>query len=369
MKKGKIMWPIVLILSLALTLSAACPAPAPPPVKPLPKLISITAYKVGAAGYVFTSGLAEAITQLTDMEVRVEPGGTDAERLEPVRTKISEFTVVTHGTGTFACLAWDLFAKPEWGVQRLRLVSMGPVMPIGMFTRADSGIKTTSDLKGKRLAWLEGSPAVTLGNEGMLAFAGLTWDDVTKVPYGSYSATTKGVLEGTCDATISGVTATTPMEVAASPHGVHWLPLPPEDKEGWARLLKVAPYYLPVTATVGAGLSEAKPWIGSGYPYSMFAYDFQDEHLVYTVTKAIAEGYDIFKGVHPHLKDWTLDLSTDISLLEKVVIPYHPAAIKYFKEVGKWTAEHEAWQQELLKKERDRIEAFKAKHPGWEPAK
>ncbi len=337
--------------------------------KPLPKLITITSYDVGSAAYVFTSGLAEATTKISGIQVRVEPGGTDTARLAPVRSKTSDMTVVTHATATFAMLPIDIFEKPEWGPQRLRMVSMGPVLPIGVFVKGNSGIKTLADLKGKTVPFITGSPGVTLGTEGMLAFAGLTWGDVKKTPFGSYSASTKGVVEGACDAALSGTTATTPLELAASPSGIHWLPVPVDNKEGWARLLKIAPYMLPGTFTEGAGLSQTNPWVGSGYPYSLFVYDFQDVNLVYTVTKSLVEGYDTMKTVHPHLKGWTLALSTDLSILEKIIIPYHPGAIKYFKEAGKWTAAHQAWQDKLLKDEQDRIAAFKAKNPGWEPAK
>lgn len=348
--------------------AAATATPTPTP-KPLPKLISITSYDVGSAAYVFSSGLAEAITKISGMQVRIEPGGTDTARLTPVRSKASEMTITTHATATFAMLPIDIFEKPEWGPQRLRIVSMGPTMAIGIFTKGNSGIKTLADLKGKRVPNITGSPAVTLGTEGMLAFGGLTWDDVKKTPFGSYAASTKGVIEGACDAALSGSTATTPMELAASPSGIFWLPVPNDNKEGWARLLKIAPYMLPGTFTEGAGLSAANPWVGSGYPYSLFAYDFQDENLVYATTKSLVEGYNIMKDIHPHLKNWTVDLSTDLSLLEKVIIPYHPGAIKYFKEVGKWTAAHQAWQDKMLKDEQDRITAYKVKNPGWEPAK
>lgn len=337
--------------------------------KPLPKMIAITSYGVGTAGYAFSSGLAEAIIKKSGIQVRIEPSGTDASRLMPVRSKNSEMTIVTHGTATFAMLAFDVYEKPDWGPQPLRLVSMGPVIPIGLFTRGNSGIKTAAGLKGKRVAHIKGSPGVTLGVEAMLAFGGLTWNDVKIVPVGSLSASMKGVIDGTVDTSFSGTTATTPMELASSPAGIYWIPLPPEDKEGWARMLKVAPYMLPGTFTEGAGITAANPWIGSGYPYSVFVYDFQDENLVYTVTKAIAEGHSVMQDIHPQLKKWTLPLSTDLSLLEKIIIPYHPGSIKYFKEVGKWTAGHQAWQDKVLKEEKERIAVYKAKNPGWAPIK
>jgi uncharacterized protein len=354
------------VLLVAMTLCGLCKEAG---AAPLPKLISITSYDVGSAAYVFSSGLAEAITKGSGIQVRIEPGGTDTARLMPVRSKTTEMTIVTHATATFAMLPVDIFLKPEWGPQRLRMVSLGPVLPIGLFAKGNSGIKAIADLKGKKVPSITGSPAVTLGIEGMLAFGGLTWDDIKKTPFGSYAASTKGVIEGACDVALSGTTAVTPMELASSPSGIYWLPVPTENKAGWARMLKIAPYMLPGTFAEGAGLSATNPWVGAGYPYSVFVYDFQDEQLVYTVTKSLAEGYGMMKDIHPHLKNWTLAGSTDLSLLEKIIIPYHPGAVRYFKEVGKWTSGHQAWQDKMMKEEQERIAAFKAKNPGWEPAK
>ena len=54
--------------------SAAQAFAAPPGTsKPLPKMIAITSYGVGSAGYVFSSGLAEAITKISGIQVRIEP--------------------------------------------------------------------------------------------------------------------------------------------------------------------------------------------------------------------------------------------------------------------------------------------------------
>ena len=36
-------------------------------------------------------------------------------------------------------------------------------------------------LKGMRVAWVKGSPALNVNNQAYLAFGGLTWDDVEKV--------------------------------------------------------------------------------------------------------------------------------------------------------------------------------------------
>jgi TRAP-type uncharacterized transport system substrate-binding protein len=69
--------------------------------------------------------------------------------------------------------------------------------------------------------------------------------------------------------------------------------------------------------------------------------------MVYQLTKILVE--------HHAEKDWT-DKNRDMQMwskpaqfvLEDMPIPYHPGSIKYFKEIGAWTAKAEANNQKLL---------------------
>lgn len=54
-----------------------------------------------------------------------------------------------------------------------------------------------------------------------------------------------------------------------------------------------------------------------------------DEETVYQVTKAVFENLDEFRKLHPALAELTPE-----NMLEGNSVPYHPGAIKYFKEKG-----------------------------------
>src|SRR3546814_1771904 len=58
---------------------------------------------------------------------------------------------------------------------------------------ADVGVKEFKDLKGKRVAWVKGAPALNHNVTAFLAFAGLTWDDVEKVEFAGYGASWAGM--------------------------------------------------------------------------------------------------------------------------------------------------------------------------------
>ena len=69
-----------------------------------------------------------------------------------------------------------------------------------------------------------------------------------------------------------------------------------------------------------------------------------EEQLVYNIVKAVFENIDKLRASHPSMKEFSLDMATIGSL-----VPFHPGAVKYYKEQGVWTAELEAKQQERLK--------------------
>lgn len=69
------------------------------------------------------------------------------------------------------------------------------------------------------------------------------------------------------------------------------------------------------------------------------------DDTVYAIIKAIYDHVDELIEVHTSFEEQLLE---EVGLAEKFTCPYHPGAIKYYKEKGVWTAEMEALQQRLL---------------------
>src|SRR3546814_3525727 len=76
----------------------------------------------------------------------------------------------------------------------------------------------------------------------------------------------------------------------ASPRGIAWPEYPPDNKEGWERINRVADFFQPHHETVGAGISEADPRYLIGYRYPIITtYARQPEDEVYALIKARSE--------------------------------------------------------------------------------
>jgi hypothetical protein len=324
------------------------------------QVLSCTTYSVGSTGYATSMGLMEAIQKNEGIKVRVVPAGTDMAKVMPLEKKMMQLSLFTGAGQYYALMGLGDFAAEEWGPQPLRLVYACPTGSIaGMMVRKDAGIETLADLEGKKVALIPASPACKALHEGYLAFAGLGWDDVTAVNVSSWGAAWKSVVDGSADTAHCLVNSSKAVELSASPHGIHWLPAPPEDTQGWERLNALCPYLRPYTATQGAGVSADNPAQIASYYYGLICYPYLDEDVVYRLTKGIWNGYEIYSDMHPSLKRWTQEGALRT---ESFLSPYHAGAVKFFQEVGVWTDAHDKRQQELLAAEAKRLKDWRASH-------
>ena len=325
-------------------------------------LLRITTFGTGASSYFMSIPIGESIKKQTGLDVRVIPSGTDMGRILPVREKEADLTFSMHSAAYYATHAWSEYSKPNWGPQPLRIVYRGLNFVMGPMTRANSGIKelTADKLRGKRFPYVPGNPSGNACNLALLRFANLTWDDVKKVTLSSWSTAMQSVLEGSCDVAYSSVWTASAIELQASPHGIYWIPMPVQNKQGWKQVQEEMPYASPILAKEGAGISAQNPVELLAYGESLFSYPWFPEEVAYTVAKAMWYGYDDYKDKHPNCKDWRHENASNWESLTVCPYPYHPGSIKFFKEIGVWSEKNEKWQKEQIMLEKERVHAWNA---------
>jgi hypothetical protein len=145
----------------------------------------------------------------------------------------------------------------------------------------------------------------------------------------------------------STITAQT-REVETSPRGLVWPTWPHSDKAAWERVKKIAPFVNPHVATCGSGgLSPQTPKEMGGFPYPIFTvYSSLPVELSHAVTKAMITGYDAYKDGAPGASGLAVGKQT-----KKWVVPFHAGAVKALKEAANWTADDEAYNNGLFKRQ------------------
>ena len=344
---------VALILPLVIFASTAFSGPSG---KDLPSIIGLSTFGQGSKPYVIITAMSNAIERQTGIKVRVIPAVTDKARIMTVLRgeALGGYVGMATYVGAGGILEWL-----TEGPQNFSMIWAGAPAVVTIVVKKDSGIRTWADIKGKRVADCRKiSPAAGMVSEGNLSFGGITFNDVISVPLPPYAPSTKALMDGAVDVSFDGTATPTIYELESSSHGVFTFETPPENVEGWTRFNKACPPYRPYPFTWGVGASKTKPKWWPANIIQLFCRPDANEEVIYTVAKAIHDGYALFKDAHGECAEWTINNALDLNLLRGLFIPYHPGAIRFFQEKGKWTDKHDTWQKSRINFHRKVMEAY-----------
>jgi TRAP transporter TAXI family solute receptor len=322
----------------------------------LPSTLAWTAYDVGSGGYNQAVAIGNVLKNKIGVNLRVLPGKNDVSRTVPLRENKVEFAANGVGGAYLAQEGVYEFGAKEWGPQPIRaLLLNNSDALLTIVTAKDAGIKTMADLKGKRVAWVVGAPSLNQNITALLAFGNLTWADVQKVEFGGFGAAMTGIVNNQVDAAFASTISGNAYQIASSPRGIQYPTVPHSDKAGWARLKKVAPFFVPFMGTEGAEMSKDKPIEAATYPYPvLMSYANAPEDLVYNMTKAMVLFFPDYKDGAPGNNGW--DLKRQVY---DWVVPFHNGTIRYFKEIGVWTPAYQAHNDGLIRRQQVMMAAWK----------
>ena len=367
------------LLALTAAALAACgleELPENPPAGQLnmPRTIAWSAYPTGTGGYSQAVAIGNILQRQYGVNLRVVPGRNDVSRLATLRA--GRVNMSAGGSESVYAQEGILnFAARIWGPQPIRAVlsNFSDSCSFTFASAADADVHSVADIRGKRLTFVQGAPSLNNASTALLSYANLTWDDVQPVEVGGYNAAIDAVINNRAD--LAGGACNSPpfMRVESSPRGLRWVEFPHDDAEAVQRVRDRLPWYVPHVATEGPGID---PNVGvsvftSAYPL-LVVMDDLDEDMVYGITKVIALHYDQYKNSAPGANGWRIMGQQ----LENSFIPYHDGAIRYFEEIGIWTPEAAAKQEENLYRQQvlkdawdtylvNAPEDFRAFEAGW----
>jgi hypothetical protein len=268
-----------------------------------------------------------------NIKTSVEPGGSSSVWIPLMIKKEIDLGFNPGIESNAAYLGKGPYAKYPGGVP-IRWVASGSKIPFALFT-TDSNIKELPDAKGKRLFYLERSYSINAFIDALLGAYGMTRDDLKMVGIGSHSEGKSALIEGKTDLYFYTLTPWLEEVVRVKPlYGVN---IPPEISK---KIGEKAPGVSP--GEWKAGQYGAKETTNQAdWLFSLFVREGLDDDLVYDILKTIYDHHDELAQTHRYFKLWTLErgplgISTEA----------HPGAVKFWKDKGLWTAEHEATSQQ-----------------------
>lgn len=302
----------------------------------LPRSIAIGTNPAGTGAHALGSGLASVVSKATSVTGKVQPYNGPNAWMTLLDNGELEFGIINILDVKMAATGTGNYKKAYPSVR----VAMGGVFPFtaGLVVRDKSDIKQVADLKGKRMAWDYGGHAI---NQtwvlAMLETGGLGPNDVVQVRVSNLNDGVRAVAEGKVDASISALGIGLVEEVNAM-EPIRFLSLPSTD----AANKVLAPYGASIVKSGKATGVKGDTHV-IGYPLHLISSTQVGENTVYTMVKTWWENLGQLETLHPLFKRW----GKDHQALTNFTVPYHPGAIKFYKEVGAWTAKHDARLKEI----------------------
>jgi hypothetical protein len=277
----------------------------------------------GTLSHTTGSAIAKVLKENAGLNVLVQPTAGEVTLIPMVGRAEAEM-----GIANIAEVA-KVSGGPGAGQQPdLRLIGSIHPLRAGFFVRKDSGLKTVADLRGKRVpvgySAMRTNDAMT---NAILATGGLTAADVKGAPVPNVVRGADDFLGGNADTFFFAFGAGKVREVDATVGGLRALEIP---ETGMAAGRKLFPF---------GYLSEVSPgpaFVGVAERMKVFAFDNMlftnakvSEEIVYKIIATMESNKADLVAVQPALRDFSA-----AGLYKRYDIPYHPGALKYFKEKG-----------------------------------
>jgi TRAP transporter TAXI family solute receptor len=196
---------------------------------------------------------------------------------------------------------------------------------IQIVARADAGIRTLADLKGKKISVGAPRSGTELNARVILGAAGLSYKDFSRVEYLPFGESVELMKNRQLDATLQsaglGVASLRDLATAVD---IVVVPIPPE-------ITKKSndPAYLPATIPADTYRGQAKDVPTAAVQNYLVTHEGVPADIVYAMTKALWTGLDSLVAAHSAAKAIELKHA-----LDGMPVPLHPGAERYYREVG-----------------------------------
>ena len=271
----------------------------------------------GTLNYTTSSAIAKVLKEKIDLNILVQPTAGDTAIIP----------MVNRGEAELGISNVMEVADGYKGAQKdLRIIAAVHAYRTPFFVRKDSNMHTIADLKGKRVA-LGYSAMRNLDKVGraQLATAGLTEKDVKVVLVPNVVRSADDFVSGAADMFNFAFGAPKVREVDATVGGIRVLDI---NEKGMAAARKIMPYGYLTRVTPGpVFIGVEKPMKVYSFDALIFSSAKVPDDFVYKFLQALDKNKADIVVIQPVLREFTLQFA-----YKQYDIPYHPGAVKYYKE-------------------------------------
>jgi TRAP transporter TAXI family solute receptor len=272
----------------------------------------------GTLNHTTASAISKVLKERAGMNVLVQPTAGDNVIIPMVGRGEAEIGIAN---------APEIAAAHGGGRQReLRLIGTAHPLRTAFWVRKDAPMRTIADLKGKRVAsGYSAMRTIDLLTRAMLATGGLTEKDVNPVLVPNVIRSADDFVSGAADMFFFAFGAPKVREVDATVGGIRVLEIA---ESGMDAARKISPYgYLLDAAPGPVFVGVEKPMKVYSFDNVLITHAKVPDEIIIKIIDTLEKNKPDLVAVQPVLREFSA-----AGLYKTYDIPYHPGALKYFKD-------------------------------------
>jgi len=277
--------------------------------------------------YAYGMAMGPILQEKTGITFDVQSTGASKANIQLIQIDEADMAVVQNDVMYYAYTGTDLFE----GAQTKDFAAVATLYPelCQIIASKSSGITSVADLAGKRVSVGDAGSGVEFNAKQILAAYGIDMDkDIEKQNLG-FGPSADALKDEKIDAffCVAGIPTTAITELAMG----NEITVVPVDDDKFAELSAQYGFYTQqvIPADTYNGMTEDVKTVAVMATYIVD--NELSEETVYQITKNIFENKDAITAAHA--KGAELDAAKAVEGIPAEV-PFHPGALKYFKEIG-----------------------------------
>ncbi len=309
----------LLAVTAAAALFVGCGASTPP------TFLTVLTGNTSGVYYPLGVALSQVFrTAIPESNISVQSTAASAENMRLLEAERGE---LAFALGDVLVDAWEGNVDAGFTAPLRKLRTVAGIYPnyIQIVASADAGVETLADLRGKRISVGAPGSGTELNARAIMAAAGLSYDDFSKVEYLSFSESVELIKNRQLDITLqsAGLGVASLRDLAASVPIVV-IPIPADVVANVGRAV-----YQAGTIPAGTYDGQRDAVETATIRNVLVTHDNVPEDVVYRMTKALFEHLGELAAAHAAAEQ----ISAEDAVLD-LDVPLHPGAAAYYREAG-----------------------------------